>query len=544
MKKKTLILASCGVLSLSALVATNAISNNVKLAKADDSHSAHSADSMTYIGFDWNDPTKDGYKPYYRCPSCCSTDPSTSRYSSKTDTTSVSADDLKLSALTSAEKSSISGDATTNADPDSYANLDQVGKDEDGNRLVASNYVKDGKKNAIYFSRSRAIFDTQSSSGDESICSFSFNSTLEEGKSLGSLSFSYCYLNYSTVKKSDSSDTSTTYASKLLFNYGDTSKTCVLDNSLNSDGEWHVLSLTAQEAVGEESLLDFSSLTFKFSDLQGCILISNLYFSEETKTEMNKRFGITPVLSEDKTSLTYGLYPQTRVSNEATIALLNGLNETEKLNGHYFLNGTYYEKRNGTPYRKDCTYFSDGLEIKKDTYWFTCEAIKWGVLSSSSIDAGALISLRSDLLLDVHRYDDDSNDYHSSEIRTWLNGDFYKAAFAFDRAYITTTPVYDTAEESGAEVNSYASGNGWMDTIYLQSYKDMSVGGNLCAPSDWAKAAGNDFVEGYGTHWTRSPFPNGPTLVRYVNYRGNFEVAGVAQGGIAVRPCVRVLIPA
>ena len=543
MKKKALIIASCGVLSLSAIVLANAFSGSVKLTKADDAHSTHDADSMKYIGFDWSDPTLDGYKPYYRCPSCCSIDPASSRYSSKTDTTPISIEDLKLSALSSIDKSSISGDAITSADTDTYANLDQVGKDNDGNRLVSNNYVKDGEKEAIYFSRSRAIFDTQSSSSDESVCSFSFNSNLEEGKSLGSLSFSYRYLNYSSTKKSDSSDTSTAYSSKLVFAYGDTSKTCVLDSRLNSDGEWHALSLTTQEAIGEESISDFSKLAFKFSDLQGCILISNLYYSEETKTEMEKRLGATAVFSEDKTSLTFGLYPQTHVSDTATIASLNKMSETEKLNGYYFLNGNYYEKKAATPYR-DSSKFTDGTVIVKNTtYWYSCEAIKWGVISTGEVEVGTKYTLRSELLLDVHRYDDDSNDYHSSEIREWLNGDFRSSAFdlVLDKSSITTTLIYDTAEESGASVNSYASGNGWMDTVYLQSAKDMQTDGDPTVPSDWTKAAGNDFLD-VGYHWTRSPSPNGANLARCANYYKKIEKATVSQTDNAVRPCVSILI--
>ena len=561
MKKKALIIASCGVLSLSALVITNALTSSVKLAKADDAHSTHDTGSMKYIGFDWSDPTKDGYKPYYRCPSCCSTDPSTSRYSSKTDTTSVSVDDLKLSALTSLEKSSISGDAIVNADSDSYVNLDQVGKDKDGNRLVASNYVKDGKKNAIYFSRSRAIFDTQSSSSDESICSFSFASNLGEGKSLGSLSFSYRYLNYSTVKKNDSSDTSTTYASKLLFNYGDTSKTCVLDDSLNSDGEWHVLSLTTQEAVGEESLLDFSSLTFKFSDLQGCILISNLYFSEETKAEMDKRFGITPVLSEDKTSLTYGLYPQTHVSNEATIASLNGMSESEKLNGYYFLNGEYYAKATSNiPHTSSgFAYFDDKTYIFERTqYWFKCEAIKWNVLSSTDFDTVIHHSLVSTLLLDVHRYNESysdkndagyyANNYGQSEMNSWLNGDFYDQAFRLDKSRLTNSYVDNSVSTAVADSrydNPYCC-DSFMKLVYLQSLADVKDINNLCSPSDWTKAAGVYYLyeENVGNYWTRSPSKDGSNLAYTVDPKGRMTPTGVNETDNGVRPCVSVLLPA
>ena len=55
--------------------------------------------------------------------------------------------------------------------------------------------------------------------------------------------------------------------------------------------------------------------------------------------------GIDLVFSQDNKTAEYGLYPQTRVSDAALIAELNGLT-TVSSNGWYLFNGEYYAKRN------------------------------------------------------------------------------------------------------------------------------------------------------------------------------------------------------
>ena len=94
MNRKALILASAGVLSLGLVAATNAGANSQGIARAD----THSH-TLTEIGFDWRDPLQDGYKPYWRCAECCGSNPASSRFKYEDKTTSVTADDLKLTAL-------------------------------------------------------------------------------------------------------------------------------------------------------------------------------------------------------------------------------------------------------------------------------------------------------------------------------------------------------------------------------------------------------------------------------------------------------------
>lgn len=249
------------------------------------------------------------------------------------------------------------------------------------------------------------------------------------------------------------------------------------------------------------------------------------FCTEAEAAEWRKALGIEPVIDTVNQTLTYGLYPQTRVSNEATLASLNALTTTES-NGWYLLNGDYYAKTTAWPYLS--TYvFNDGTKIVKGTeYWFKCEPITWKILSST--DDGEYF-LVSNALLDLHRYnkrwdgaDSDgyyANNYERSEIRSWLNGDFYNEAFSLDDSLIQTTTVDNSVSTADSSSNSYVCGD-TEDKVYLLSYQDYlnadygfstTTGSSTtrgCKTTDWVRASGVECYVYYGydaTYWTRSP---------------------------------------
>ena len=547
MKKKTIALAVAATLALTALALTNASVNAKGLVKAGSGHSDHDAGKMNSIGFDWRNPTKDGYRAYYRCPECCSADPSSSRFSIANKAIPVSEEEIKLTALTPVEPESVKDEAIAKVDASSNYGLDQASD--------VTYFVNDEKKNAVYFSRSRDESKSDGSFASTDYSSFSFSSNLEEGAALGSLSFSYRYLNYSTLKRNDS-ETSSPFALKMSFAYGEESKSYVLDQDIVSDEQWHTLSFSVQDVLEVESLLNFSKLTFKFSELEGYFMISSLSFSSETKTEMDKRLGATPVLAEDCKSLTYGLYPKDHVKDETTLASLNKLQESEMLNGYYFLDGEYYAKEKCIVSVADHSgflTFDDDVKIYKNVvYWFKCEPIKWNVLTEDS--ESHLYDLISDVLLDVHRYNESydglkddhyANNYEHSELRNWLNNDFYWKAFVFDRSCLNEAYYDDTEKSTGQDTtvgNPYVSGLTLSDKVYLQSAADISSNGDPCAMSDWTKAAGCDFIESWkiGSHWTRSASHDGSNLALIAERTTNIVDANVARTDCGVRPCIRV----
>jgi hypothetical protein len=183
--------------------------------------------------------------------------------------------------------------------------------------------------------------------------------------------------------------------------------------------------------------------------------------------------GSTPVFSEDNKTCTYGIYPQTHVSDETTIKALNALTKTES-NGWYLYNNYYYAKTVVTldDYDDENLKFSDGTPINNgDTCWFRCDLIKWNVIKTSN----DTYTLLSSLLLQNHIFDKEEENantvnYKTSDVREWLNADFYNSAFS-DNAYIQTTEVDNSPSTTGETENSYACENTF-DKVYLLSYLD------------------------------------------------------------------------
>lgn len=264
--------------------------------------------------------------------------------------------------------------------------------------------------------------------------------------------------------------------------------------------------------------------------------------------------GILPSLDSESGTLTYGLYPQTHVSDEAIVSSLNKLSSPEA-NGWYLLDGVYYAKKQAI--RQDTLtrsghVFDDGTEfIEGAVYWFRCEPISWRILFSSDDE----YSLVSTLLLDAHRFDDSSDNYANSEIREWLNGTFYSSAFALNDSLIKTSTIDNSASTMSERASAYACEN-TEDKVYLLSYQDYlddagyfaSPSALCCKTTDWARASGaySDTGSSYlynGYYWTRSPYgflSNGQACAACVAYWGISCGGEVNFTHTAVRPAITI----
>ena len=101
-------------------------------------------------------------------------------------------------------------------------------------------------------------------------------------------------------------------------------------------------------------------------------------------------------------NISFGSYPQTKKSDGVSV------DESGADENGYFLG-------------------SDGKKYAKlGADYYKVEPILWQVISVAG-DNALLIPLK---IVEVHRFDESSNDYAQSEIRTWLNSDFYNATFS------------------------------------------------------------------------------------------------------------------
>lgn len=249
--------------------------------------------------------------------------------------------------------------------------------------------------------------------------------------------------------------------------------------------------------------------------------------AEAAEEELIIKYAKQPILSDDGKTIAYGLYPQKNVNDSSLVSALDSL-ETPESNDWYLYNGDYYAKVSATPHKTAASlYFDNGTPISKGTtYWFKCEPILWNILSNNN---GDFFIISSDLL-DAHCYynsmstrtiDDKKiypNNYEYSDIRTWLNNDFYCSAFALGDECIQTTLVDNSSSTLHSGSDTWVCNN-TQDKVFLPSYQDYINSdygfspantydeAKYCKTTDWARARGAFYVtsNGNGNYWTRSP---------------------------------------
>ncbi len=307
---------------------------------------------------------------------------------------------------------------------------------------------------------------------------------------------------------------------------------------------------------GESLLSEEASYTFV---MPGEATTLTAYFSSK------KELGATPIYDSSAKTITYGLYPQSHVSDLSLISHLDSLEE--KPDGSWYLyKDSYYAKASASPFGDDYL-FEDGASIENGkSYWFKCEKISWNVLESSSADGSTSYKLLSSRLLDIKTYYSSieerlidgttiyANNYAHSDIRAWLNGDFFDSAFLLSSSSLLETEVDNSESSTRYSPNKYACEN-TKDKVYLPSFSEMqntSYGFSDSLNADEARAgkttdytrAKGSFVSetGCGEYWLRSPSTWRSYALSVVNVDGNLHMFDMppTQPHFNVRPCIGV----
>ncbi len=280
-----------------------------------------------------------------------------------------------------------------------------------------------------------------------------------------------------------------------------------------------------------------------------------------------KELGMAPVYDPSSKTITYGLYPQSHVSDLSLISRLDSLEEG-KGETWYSYKDSYYVKAEANPYNTDYLFEDDTSIVTGESYWFKCEKISWNVLESSSSDGSTSYKLLSSRLLDIQTYYSSeeervidgttiyANNYAYSDIRNWLNGDFLNSAFALSFAFITETVVDNSESTTRYSPNKYACGN-TKDKIYLPSFSEMqntSYGftdsldddeARTSKTTDYTRAKGSFISEaGCGDYWLRSPSTWRNYALCAVSAGGGLHLRDMppTQPHFNVRPCIGIKI--
>ena len=157
------------------------------------------------------------------------------------------------------------------------------------------------------------------------------------------------------------------------------------------------------------------------------------------------------------------------------------------------------------------------------------QPIEWQVLAKENNKMLVI----SRYALDAKRFDDDSNNWKNSEIRSWLNGDFYNNAF--------------NEKEKKCIKSSNLSDVGTIDNVFLLSTKEAKkyfVNKEIrkCKVTDYAKK-NSDWLDdnGYSWWWLRSLDSNYGNVVCLVGRTGNVSSSDVSFE-IFVRPALWINI--
>lgn len=257
----------------------------------------------------------------------------------------------------------------------------------------------------------------------------------------------------------------------------------------------------------------------------------------------------------------YGLYPQTRVSDSSLISALESLTSSAiDENGYYTYNEELYYPYIANPSESDFK-FEDGSDIVNDTkYWFKVEPIEWKILNE---DDGFVTTSR---ILDTHIFNERykglqtrtdyqgssseayPNNYKYSQVRSWLNVDFYNRAFFNNDSKIKITEIDNSVTTTAYDTNDYVCEN-TNDKVFLLSYRellDASLGfsshdSRKCKPTDFALARGTrfDISCDSGVYFTRSPDNSDSNLIFSVFRVGSVSYDGVNDNA-GIRPALKL----
>lgn len=216
----------------------------------------------------------------------------------------------------------------------------------------------------------------------------------------------------------------------------------------------------------------------------------------------------------------FGEYPQSLKSDEVVIS--NTIDDR----GYYLGDdGFYYAKVIADPFQNSCKFTTGETVTKGYTYYFKVEPIRWRILEESN----GKIFIVCDSIITAQAFDEylyGANRFSGSDIRKWLNDEFYKNSFSnMQQQLIQITSVDNSAESTGISNNPYAGGF-TEDYIFLLSYSEVrnqnffeDDSSRILQPTDYSRAIGVEYHSSGGYWWLRSPYDYSK-YVRQVAYNG------------------------
>ena len=248
----------------------------------------------------------------------------------------------------------------------------------------------------------------------------------------------------------------------------------------------------------------------------------------------------------------FGHYPQTLKAKNVIIT-----NEIDDRGYYLGRDGYYYAKVAAMPF--DLGYkFSDGsIVMNHEVFYFKVEPIRWRILEEKD---GSFLLFCDSVIANIS-YDESSNNYKESDMRVWLNDDFYNQAFTSEQMeLIQQSTVDNSASSTGYSGNPHIS-VATIDKVFLLSYREATNGAygfaaNLVEDvmrrimtSDYSRATGvymeTEDPDEYGNGlWRlRSPdylYSNLVECVNYIGLVGRYDYCYSSYVGVV--PALRITV--
>ncbi len=260
----------------------------------------------------------------------------------------------------------------------------------------------------------------------------------------------------------------------------------------------------------------------------------------------------------------FGAYPKTIKADDVTIS--GSANEQGYYTGS---DGNLYAAVTAAPHGS--YKFSNGDRVKEgDTYYFKVEPIEWRVLADEN---GTLTILSDDIVYGMN-FDAANAKWDESDVRQWLNEDFFAEAFHAAQAALIEQVTLDNGISSVPVSNTGSNSNicgSTQDKVWLLSYAEVqnpSYGfiGELAqgdsvtdgrdvsrskTVTDYALACGalqvtgNSDYAGQGSWWLRSAYYGSTSTlkimcVRSDGYVGVYDDSTLTAGGIV--PAIKITL--
>ena len=261
---------------------------------------------------------------------------------------------------------------------------------------------------------------------------------------------------------------------------------------------------------------------------------NKIYFGEYPQTEVNTLARKKPTSSNTYNWTDYNYYIDGSIESYMYYQDIDYDND-----GDFDYRGVYF-----TRYRRYyCdntfidTYQDDNGYYTNTIYWFSYEPIEWNILQEEN---GKALVISSIILDSQDYYSSDttskfyhnggtgySNNYELSNIRKFLNDNFYNTAFNdLQKEIIETTLVDNSAESTTHNDNPYIC-NDTNDKIFLLSYKEVTT---FYSSNNKRIAKGSDYAKSQGLY-VNSSSSNSYWRLRSPSLDNGYHAYNVDYGG-------------